>query len=357
MITRSARQQLARLLPLAVLVLLAIIGLRGTASGPRWDGPLKSHGTAIGIALEVILAALLAAVFYRQHAARPRSQQGSWPGQAARDTSAGWVTGAAASEMTRLSATGGAASRLGSRSETPASVNGDVEDDRDVPGSLRFLLKLVLASAMIAIAALELANLHLHLFSGAGRRSSQGIRLPVPSRTAQPTPAHAATGHAIPLSVIGYVLLVLALVAALVASLWWGRRIAAAAAAHLPAAQPGEEEEEEELRAAVASGRAAMALLDDARAAIIACYEAMEGSLAQRGTARGAAGTPGELLERARGRGIITGQAAGTLTALFYEARFSSHALGAPQRAAAMAALDEIAAELSAAPARAQGTP
>jgi len=73
----------------------------------------------------------------------------------------------------------------------------------------------------------------------------------------------------------------------------------------------------------------------------------METTLAERGTARGAAGTPGELLTRANEAGLVRGTAAGQLTALFYEARFSSHPLGHRQRDAAERALDELAADLA----------
>src|SRR5213079_2022265 len=106
-------------------------------------------------------------------------------------------------------------------------------------------------------------------------------------------------------------------------------------------------EDTERLREAVESGRSALRTVDDARAAIIACYLAMEQSLAERGTARSLADTPDELLARARASGIILGTAAGRLTALFYEARFSSHPLGPAQRDAAERALDELAAALA----------
>jgi hypothetical protein len=76
----------------------------------------------------------------------------------------------------------------------------------------------------------------------------------------------------------------------------------------------------------------------------------MERRLADRGTARGAADTPDELLARAVAAGAVRGGAAGRLTALFYEARFSTHPLGAGQRDAASAALDELAVELAAKP-------
>jgi hypothetical protein len=85
---------------------------------------------------------------------------------------------------------------------------------------------------------------------------------------------------------------------------------------------------------------------DDARAAIIACYLAMEHTLAERGTARGLADTPDELLARAARSGLVRGAAPRRLTALFYEARYSSHPLGADQRVTASRALDELAAEL-----------
>jgi Domain of unknown function (DUF4129) len=75
---------------------------------------------------------------------------------------------------------------------------------------------------------------------------------------------------------------------------------------------------------------------------------AMDRSLAERGTARAAADTPDELLTRAVAAGVVRGGAAGRLTALFYEARFSTHPLGSRERDAASAALDELAAELAA---------
>ena len=74
----------------------------------------------------------------------------------------------------------------------------------------------------------------------------------------------------------------------------------------------------------------------------------MERSLADRGTRRTVTDTPDELLARAVGAGTVRGPAARTLTALFYEARFSTHPVADTQRAAAGAALDQLAAELAA---------
>ena len=100
------------------------------------------------------------------------------------------------------------------------------------------------------------------------------------------------------------------------------------------------------LRAAVASGRSALQAVDDARAAIIACYVAMETRLAGAGAARTVAETPDELLERAQRTGLLRGEAAPRLVSLFYEARFSTHPLPASARDRAAEALDAISAEL-----------
>ena len=127
-------------------------------------------------------------------------------------------------------------------------------------------------------------------------------------------------------------------------SIWWARRFQSGGATG-----KGDfiAEDSEDLREAVESGRSALLNIDDARAAIIACYLAMEASLAERGAARAIADTPDELLARAQATGIVRGTAAARLTALFYEARFSSHPLDRSQRDAAARALDELAAALA----------
>jgi hypothetical protein len=111
--------------------------------------------------------------------------------------------------------------------------------------------------------------------------------------------------------------------------------------------EPADDETTEaQLRRAVASGQAAMREYDDARLAIIACYVAMETSLARAGAARGDAETPDELLTRTVADGLVPAGEAGTLTELFYEARFSSHPLPEGRRAQARQALEVIAAAL-----------
>jgi Domain of unknown function (DUF4129) len=307
----TARQQLARLLPLAVLVLLAAVGLRGGIAGLGWDGPLRASGAIIGLVLEVILGALLGFTYYRDRAT-------------ARWSAAPRGDGAL-----------------------------DDGDDRDVAGSLRFLLRLLLGAAMLALAVVEVLNLHLHLFSRPVLPPKAPLSTKLPSGIKHPAGSGAGGGHGphVPVGPILYALLILALLGVLVFSVWLARRAMRAA---LPAAAPGElTEDPAELLDAVASGRAAMANLNDARAAIIACYAAMEAHLAGRGAARGAADTPDELLHRAIDQGIVRGRtaspdsAARRLTSLFYEARFSTHDLSPGARDAAVAALDDLTAELA----------
>jgi hypothetical protein len=197
---------------------------------------------------------------------------------------------------------------------------------------------------MAAVAVVLIADLHLHFLSKA-----PPSKPPAPLKGKLKTPhlaPRAGGGWAvhIPWAPILYGLLVVALLAAVAISIWWSSRLRQAAAPLVI-----EDAGAEELREAVESGRAALAEISDARAAIIACYVAMERSLADRGTSRTVTDTPDELLARAVGAGTVRGPAASRLTALFYEARFSTHPVAAGQRAAASAALDELAGELAAA--------
>ena len=312
----NARQQLARVVPLAVLVMLAAVGLRGAVAGPRWDGPLRAYGVPIGIAVEVICVVLLSVTYYRERVARRREFE---------------------------------AMRAHAVARTQAGPDADADaDDRDVAQSLRFHLRILLGAAMVAVAAALLFNLHLHMFTGVPHRITK-LPAPLPAKTRRPV-SPAPVVSATEVHAVLYGLLIVALLVVLTVSIWVARRLGPSVA--LPGLLgDAEDEESEELREAVASGRAAMADLDDARMAIIACYEAMERSLAERGAARGVAGTPDELLSRVIARKIISGEAARRLTGLFYEARFSSHELGVDKRDAAVAALDELAGELAGVPA------
>jgi hypothetical protein len=100
------------------------------------------------------------------------------------------------------------------------------------------------------------------------------------------------------------------------------------------------------LGSAVRAGEAALTTAADPRMAIIGCYEAMEAVLAEHGSARNESDTPTEFLDRAVGAGLIRSDAAGMLTDLFREARFSRHPLGERDREAAIGALARLRAEV-----------
>jgi hypothetical protein len=281
-------------LPLTLLVILGLAGLRGAVIAPRWNGPLRHDGAVIGLALEVILGVLLVLTIRR----RSRAMRGAILGG--------------------------------------VPVN-------DVAAKLREVLTVVLGSGMIAVAVAIFLTFHLHLGGRVQPAPTVSVK-PIPKRTPLPPGPQPGAGFHIPLTVILYVLLVVLLVAAVLLSVWWSRRFGPSFGGRTSGFLA---EDPEDLREAVESGRLALRTLDDARAAIIACYVAMETSLAERGAARAVADTPDELLARATTSGLVRGTAAARLTALFYEARFSSHPLGRGQRDAAEQALDELAAALA----------
>ncbi|WP_329578612.1 DUF4129 domain-containing protein [Kitasatospora sp. NBC_01250] len=104
---------------------------------------------------------------------------------------------------------------------------------------------------------------------------------------------------------------------------------------------------ERELAEAVGEARRALLHGDDARTAVIACYLAMEESLAASGVEREVSDSPTDLLERAAAAGTLRGADATELTALFREARFSRHPMDQGHLARAGAALDAIAEQLA----------
>jgi hypothetical protein len=295
-------------LPLTLLVILGLAGLRGAVTAPRWNGPLRHDGPVIGLALEVILGVLLVLAIRRR-----------------------------------------------SRAMRAAPLDGVPAND--VAAKLRGALIVVLGAGMIAVAVAIFLTLHLHLGGRLQPAPTVSVR-PIPKRTPLSTQGpQPGAGFNVPFTVILYVLLVVVLVGAVLLSVWWSRRFGPSFGGRTSGFLA---EDPEDLREAVESGRLALRTVDDARAAIIACYVAMETSLAERGAARAVADTPDELLARATTSGLVRGTAAARLTALFYEARFSSHPLGRGQRDAAEQALDELATALAApeeAPGEAKATP
>ena len=140
----TARQQIARLLPLVLLVILVVAGLRGEVAAPRWNGPLKADGVAIGLALEVILGALLIVTLRRDAAARRVAERRPYSGE-------------------------------------PADI--------EPPAALRFTLKWVLGAGMVAVAVVLISDLHLHFLTKGSRRRRRRTRS---GRKTPPLPPQAA---------------------------------------------------------------------------------------------------------------------------------------------------------------------
>jgi hypothetical protein len=270
-----------------LLLLGVLVGLRGGFMRPGLHGPLRHDGIGVGIALEAVLAVLLTALLIRQR---------------------------------RQPAADFAARRL------------------------RTVLRGVLLAGLVAIPVVLLADAPLR--GHVRTRAPTGPRLPAapsvrPTRLTQPGAVH------LPLTGLLYTLLGIVLLAAIVACVLLLRRRPAGHEALPPEDASLAEGERTELRAAVRSGQRALAGLDDARAAIIACYLAMERSLAAAGADRTEADTPAEFLDRAAAAGLVRTAAAGQLTGLFYEARFSRHELAGTERSAAQHALRQLDADLA----------
>jgi hypothetical protein len=206
---------------------------------------------------------------------------------------------------------------------------------------LRAGLLRVILLGMAAVAVLAgVSRLALHPSHRTPTSARGGAKLQSP----RAIKGAAATSSA-SLTYVVYAVLALLLLAAIVACVLVILR-------RLPAGPAGDSlllapDDDAGMRDAIESGRRALRSFDDAQAAIIACYVAMEASLASAGAARDVAETPDELLARAVGSGLLRGTAASRLTELFYEARYSSHALPVAARDEAAAALDAISAELA----------
>jgi hypothetical protein len=274
----------------AAALAVTAAGLRAATGTASWDdGPWHRHGIALGIGLEVVLAGLLAAVQVRRR----------------RDREPG----------------------------LPAA-------------GLRAGLRAFLITALVAIPVLAGINAAGQL---PARRPRPRPQLPGPLPRATPSArphVTPVTGGRLDYTLVAYALLLaLILAAAVIGVILVRRRARPADWADLD--EVPEEEPEAALRRAVESGQAALGEVDDARLAIIACYAAMEGSLARAGTVRAAAETPDELLGRAAAAGLAGGGAAAALTELFYEARFSTHPLPPASRARARGALAGLAAALA----------
>jgi Domain of unknown function (DUF4129) len=273
----------------ACLLALTAVGLRGAVSAPALNGSYRHDGLLIAAAGETLLACLLVALVVRNSRA-PR--------------------------------------------------------DAIIAARLRRILTYVVGIGLVAIPVAYVldTSAHVHLPPRRAQHSAGSPGAPV----RVPRSNHLTSGRIVIIVLFVLIAAVLIyLIARFIAAhrgTWTGWRRRASAVAIDASPDRGDEEQ---LREAVESGQSALGLLDDARAAIIACYAAMEQTLARAGTARATADTPDELLARAAGQGLIRTGAAGRLTALFYEARFSSHPMPPARRDAARQALAEVAASLA----------
>lgn len=220
---------------------------------------------------------------------------------------------------------------------------------------LRDTAVLLLTGATVLVPVAVLLSHRTHP-SGRDVRTEESVPAGTPSGppvTQAPAPS-ASSGRATAgssfdlfqlLLVVGAVLASVVVIVALVRWLRW--YLAGKAGPGLQLIPGTRQTEESALAGAVASGRRALHG-EDARAAVIACYAAMETTLGRSGVARLDSDSPTDLLHRAVTGGTLTGNAAGELTELFREARYSSHPMDDGHLLRARTALDEIAAQLTA---------
>lgn len=273
-----------RVIITALLLLVVMAGVRVAAPAVAGRGPLRHDALALGIAGEAALAALEIALLVRARR-YPRAS-----GQAV---------------------------------------------------LMRRGLQFVSAVIMVLIVAIAAVNVFVGKHPGHIMEAIRGNGK-APKQQKLPKLPHLAP---VSLGYLVYIALALVVLAAIAVVVWLVINRRRGLARTWPDAAVSEDAEQ--LRQAVESGRAALRVVDDARAAIIACYVAMEGSLEQAGTARGVAETPDELLGRATASGLLRDPAASRLTVLFYEARFSTHDLPDTAKDDARHALDGISAELA----------
>jgi hypothetical protein len=101
------------------------------------------------------------------------------------------------------------------------------------------------------------------------------------------------------------------------------------------------------LMESLAAGSAALTAGGEPRAAIIACYAAMERGFAAAGSAPAVADTPAEVLARATRAGLVRAEPAETLTGLFRRARYSTQPMTGTDSRVAADALTELRTDLA----------
>ncbi|WP_217247186.1 DUF4129 domain-containing protein [Streptomyces sp. AC602_WCS936] len=222
------------------------------------------------------------------------------------------------------------------------------------PGEER-LRELAAPLLLAGAGVIGVLALVLHRFSTGGDQPAPPPVVPTPLPT-QPVPGDPMPGQeggdpghdaSLPLYLLLGLLAAVVVVLVVVAVVRRLRRLGLRVPQRPGLAAPVTEDDDARLLlSAVRSGRRALADTGDARAAVIACYAGMEDALVASGVPRHASDSPADLLARAVTAGLAPGPAAPRLTALFREARYSSHPMDASHREAAADALEEIDALL-----------
>ena len=115
-------------------------------------------------------------------------------------------------------------------------------------------------------------------------------------------------------------------------------------------AQPQDRTRLAALLASLAAGSEALDAGGEPRAAIIACYAAMERGFAAAGSAPAVADTPAEVLARATRVGLVRPEPAETLTGMFRRARYSTYPMTSADSRVAADALTEMRSDLGQSP-------
>ena len=212
--------------------------------------------------------------------------------------------------------------------------------------------------AVVGVFAIVAATVVSLIVIGSGRPTGAGPPVSRPSMAASPAPTavpstvptdtskHSSHPFDLrPFLITLLVLLIIGVIGLLVFLVL--RYLPTRRSSGFTSAPPSAQAEEVRLTEAVNAGRLALQG-DDTRAAVIACYAAMETSLAANGLGRQVSDSPSDLLDRAASAGLLTGPAPAALAELFREARYSSHPMGTEQLHQARSALDEISESLRA---------
>ena len=217
-----------------------------------------------------------------------------------------------------------------------ARPRGKPKPDEDEPPRLPFPW-WAKTLAVLASVAVMVAPLAILLTRGTRPRTAAQAHPGALASGGAVPPRLPAMAHGSPWPLIAGMLIALALLVALTA---WSRH-----ARRRPAWPPGDRARLA-LGESLAAGRAALAGPRDPRAAIIACYAAMERGFAAAGSAPAVADTPAEVLARATGAGLVRSGSAVRMAGLFRRARYSSEPMTSADSAAAAAALDQMQADL-----------